>query len=367
MNIIGLDGGATKIRGTSLEINVEQKLISAHKLPTDIIYNEQWKKQFQIIPLQQQLQEFKENNIKLTDQEKEYGLIFIQSAAKLICQYSAHQPVRVGIGMPGIKTEDKKGIAVMANGPRIPKFLHTLTEILQQQNVYLENPIHCLGSDADYCGLGEEYHVHGQFRNTKNALYLGIGTGIADALKIQNKVLSLDNAPWLPKSWEMVTGSGKTFEQMISMAGIARQYNGKTGKNFNAGQIFERSLEHDSLAEQLVESAALHLAELFYDRMQILIFGTSQCYLLPARQRILPMCPYKEQFWNKIILGQRIAHIWKEDAYKNVFQDKVLQHLEDCMKQLPREYKNQYNIETLIQPSFLQEAPIFGAGISAIL
>ena len=111
MNIIGLDGGATKIRGTSLEINVEQKLISAHKLPTDIIYNEQWKKQFQIIPLQQQLQEFKENNIKLTDQEKEYGLIFIQSA-KLICQYSAHQPVRVN-WYASNQNRRQKGIAVM--------------------------------------------------------------------------------------------------------------------------------------------------------------------------------------------------------------------------------------------------------------
>ena len=126
------------------------------------------------------------------DDEKEYGQIFIKVAFQLIQEYYNNDSVLVGIGMPGIKTADKKGIAVMANGPRIPNFISDLTHMLEENNIKLQAPIKELGSDADYCGLGEEYSIQGKLRGIQNAFYFGIGTGIADALKLNNKLLIID-------------------------------------------------------------------------------------------------------------------------------------------------------------------------------
>ena len=73
----------------------------------------------------------------------------------------ARAKVRLGIGMPGLKTADGRGIAVMNSGPRIPDLADRLEGGLLASGLELLEPIARLGSDGEFCGVGEEYAADG--------------------------------------------------------------------------------------------------------------------------------------------------------------------------------------------------------------
>lgn len=369
MKIIGLDGGATKMRGTSLEINSDGLILSSAPAK-DLVYSEQWGKKYNVVPLSQQLEEFKTNSIALGNDEKEYGQIFIKVAFQLIQEYYNNDSVLVGIGMPGIKTADKKGIAVMANGPRIPNFISDLTHMLEENNIKLQAPIKELGSDADYCGLGEEYSIQGKLRGIQNAFYFGIGTGIADALKLNNKLLNIDSVhSWLPKSWEMVAPTGKAYEKTISMSAIGEQYKTMTHEtNIHAGHVFERALQQDKIACDLLRTVAYHLALLAYDRIfSLAIGGTTGSFIANREYSVNTSHEYCGMTWDRIVLGQRLGIIWQNSKYNDVFQKYVLQDMADLLQKLPNNIQECYDINKLFVASSLEEAPLYGAGIAGCL
>ena len=63
--------------------------------------------------------------------------------------------LRIGIGMPGLMTANGRGIAVLNNGPRMPDLADKLEESLRGAGLEPAVPIARIGSDGDYCGLGE--------------------------------------------------------------------------------------------------------------------------------------------------------------------------------------------------------------------
>lgn len=126
--------------------------------------------------------------------ERTYGAAdMVEAAATCIAEVAGGRDVLCGICMPGLKTEDGRGIARMVNGPAIPDYLDRLEERLGIS-------VARLWSDGFASGVGEE--VAGLFRGVRNAYYLGGGTGIAECLKLDGRVRALDELE-LPRAWEL--------------------------------------------------------------------------------------------------------------------------------------------------------------------
>ena len=62
-------------------------------------------------------------------------------------------------------------------------------------------------------------------QNTKNGVYIGGGTGIADGIIINSKLLTLNNLEHIPRSWEISLGLNETVETLLSPAGMVKRYN----------------------------------------------------------------------------------------------------------------------------------------------
>ena len=383
--VIGLDGGASKIRGAVVQISrtgnvpVAQGCGAAY----EIAYADYAEKQapFTPVPLTEQLAQWRENSLLLTAEEKRYGALMITSAAAVVrklLEPLAPAPVIIGVGMPGLKTVDKRGIAVMANGPRLPLYLDDLGDGLKQMGVRLAAPIHQLGSDADYCGIGEQYSLQGQFRQVATAYYLGVGTGIADAMKLAGSLLPMDQAQdWIAKSWELQGLRGIPFEKCVSMAAVVADYRQLQPQGVppvaHAGEIFARAAAGEALAAQLVALLANDLAGLVYARIATLALGESPAPLVASRQRPLRSAhPFVGECWHKIIFGQRLGQLWANQRYRHCFHEHLEQALRQWLLQMPMAAAASYLYQDQIRPdllvaSTLTEAPILGAGIAAYL
>ncbi len=180
------------------------------------------------VDLAVQLSQINENNISITVAEKEQSKAYYSAFIDVITEITQNtnsESILIGIGMPGIKTADKRGITAMANGPRLPNFASEIEQRLREIGITLIQLICKLGSDADYCGIGEEYAGNGAFCNIINAYYLGGGTGTADALKLNGSLISFDDCKsWIAKTWEMSDGNSKSMESYCSAKGIQSIY-----------------------------------------------------------------------------------------------------------------------------------------------
>ena len=134
----------------------------------------------------------------------------VDAAARCITELACGRHVLCGICMPGLKTEDGRGIARMLNGPAIPDYLDRLEE-------RLDISVARLWSDGFASGVGEE--VAGLFRDVQNAYYLGGGTGIAECLKLDGRVRALDELE-LPRAWEL--GFEDTARDAAALAELIR-------------------------------------------------------------------------------------------------------------------------------------------------
>ena len=184
-------------------------------------------------------------------------------------QRSDTNRVLIGIGMPGIKTRYGLGIAVLKNGPRITNYAVRLENEITLAGIELVQPINQIGSDAYYCGIGEEYAGEGSFRNVRNSYYLGGGTGAADALKLDGKVIPLDETKgWFVKTWEMKCPDGYSVEKYVSSSGIQSIYGELIGKSpeeltrngIFPPQICRRALDGDKASVITMQKVAHFLA-----------------------------------------------------------------------------------------------------------
>ena len=121
--------------------------------------------------------------------------------------------VLFGMGMPGIKTADGRGILKALHGPVAPDFLDRLEARLASIGVELERPCARLDGDGYLCGVGEEHAEEGLFRAVRNAYYVGGGTGVAECLKLDGQVIALEQAH-VRRAWEL------DAEEGVSLASI---------------------------------------------------------------------------------------------------------------------------------------------------
>jgi len=388
--LIGIDGGATKVSGWS--VSAEKKdTFSLGKYHAAQSYRKVpgYIEDFTAVNIQKQLDEFQSDDIQPTDQEIQHGKTYTQSAAQVIqeiAEQSGYEKVLVGIGMPGLKTKDGRGIAVMANGPRNIQYCDRVEAILAEHNIELVQPIAHLGSDAFYCGLGEEYAKDGQFRQVENGYYLGGGTGTADALKLRGELVSLDDIKsWFVKTWEMQNAEGLSLEKCASAKGIQEIYgqyrtidlNELNRREIYPPQIRESALQGEKAALQTFQTVTRNLAALIYERITTLYLGWQGQFdfINPNKPQPEKTHPYHGLLLNAIIIGQRLGELFHAAEGDDILWKPFFDRLTDLIvnsKDLDKTAKLHYCpdghfLKSLLKTSKLREAPALGAGIDAYL
>ena len=382
--LIGLDGGATKVSAWQIEQTLKGFVLgSIHSEKTYSSFPP-FNPEFTPVDIQTQLEEIN-SSIALTDSEQKQGQAFIHAFTDTISELSSDEEIIIGIGMPGIKTTDGRGIAAMANGPRIPKFCDELEKALSENSIKLAKPIHHLGSDADYCGLGEEYADTGLFKSVENAYYLGGGTGAADALKLEGNLIPLDETKsWLLKSWEMKNNDNIPLERYASAGGIQSiysTYSGKSISSLNRDKIFPNIIldladQGDEAATETFSDISFNLAELLFERIQTINAGWSDQFgfVNPNRETPSSQHPFIGTTLDRIIIGQRLGTLLESSEGLGIFWEPFVYHLTQLINESDHidsiaksAYLNKKQLnQNLIQISMLRDAPALGAGIDAV-
>jgi len=387
--LIGIDGGATKVSGWTTVINEDQTFqLGDINVIKEYREYEEHMPSFKPVNILVQLGEMNENDIDLTVEEKLHGKACMHAAADVIIELAEKvgaDHVMVGIGMPGLKSADKRGIVALANGPRMPEYCKVIEARVEAAGIKMEKPIHHLGSDADYCGIGEEYSSEGLFSQEENSYYLGGGTGVADALKLKGELLAFDKAKtWIAKSWEMKNSEGKSMERFASSSGIQAVYSefsGITVAELNATDIYPPQImalfDEDPSAKRTFNDVSYNIAKLLFERIVTIYGGWHHFFEFVNSNRadLSEHHPYRTILLNSIIIGQRLGDLLEESKGKNVFYEPFLEFLTKFIVESPyldAKFKNHYLKdekfnEDLIKTSKLREAPAIGAGVDAYL
>lgn len=389
--LIGIDGGATKVSGWLINYDHAENLFSLSDINASISYSEikGFDHNFKPVALQQQLADFQKSKISLTEAEKIQGETYVEACARVIEQLAntyPEKPVLAGIGMPGLKSEDRRGIAVVANGPRMPEYARKVEEKLEQRRVRLLVPIAQIGSDADYCGIGENFTENGGFKDIRNAYYLGGGTGAADAMILRSTLVPFDQTKkWMAKTWEMKNDKDISLERYASASGIQFIYSTKSGiptAELNQNEIFppriaEMASRENEAAISTFQDVAKYLALLFFERISTLYCGSLDIFkfINESKPALSKDHLYREELFERIVVGQRLGDLMNSEIGREILTQPLLEHLAASISQsecLPDQAKNHYLKDGKFNPeriylSPLRESPALGAGIDAWL
>lgn len=387
--LIGVDGGASKVLAHKVDILINPMRFVALKPFIEVAYNasEFYNPKFKPIALARQLKEHKNGEVTQTKAEAAQEKALIESfskAIRTILGTNVTQNVVVGVGLPGLKTPNRQGISAMANGPRMPQFLNNLEKSLKKEGYTTLDSVHAIGSDADYCGLGERWGDEGGMRDIASAYYFGVGTGIADAMLLDKDNIPFDSCrTWIAKTWEMMANEEESYENLLSAKGIQIQYGKLVGMSLEEleaveiypWQIYERALDGEEVALEIVEKTAKALSELFYHRIHTLALGAPETILLDNLRILETEHEHLGKVFDRIVVGQRLGDIWEFKGFEPLLLDPVNNKLGRMIhsSNLPAEIKSKYLTKTnrlrddLIVHSELRHAPALGAAVDAYL
>ncbi|MEA3287105.1 MAG: hypothetical protein U9Q77_06990 [Candidatus Marinimicrobia bacterium] len=387
--LIGIDGGASKVLVHKVDILINPMRFVALKPFIEVTYNSSdfYRSSFKPITLTRQLKEHKAGNVVQTKTEVAQEKAILESftkAIRTILGKNVSQGVVIGVGLPGLKTKNGRGISAMANGPRMPKFLNKLVKSLKNEGYTTLFPIGSIGSDADYCGLGERWGNEGGMRGVSSAYYFGVGTGIADAMLLDEQNVPFDACkPWIAKTWEMMANEEESYENLLSAKGIQTRYGkmvGMTQEEMEKAEIFpwqiyERALDGEEASLEMTRSIAQSLSELFYHRIHTLAVGAPETILLDQSRTLEIEHEHMGKVFQRIVVGQRLGDIWEFKKFEPLLLDLVNEKLGRMIhsSDLPSEIKGLYLTKTnrlrddLIIHSELRHAPALGAAVDAYL
>ena len=384
--LIGIDGGATKVSGWVINYQEQTQLFQLSDINLQKKYSDypDFNPGYTPVDIKTQLDEMNKE-IHLTREEKKQGDVYMKTAADVIIGLLKKFPEKkalIGIGMPGLKTADKRGISAIANGPRMPGYSEFIELKIREENLTPGAPIAHLGSDADYCGLGEEYSADGLFKDVRNAYYLGGGTGVADALKLEGKLIPFDQAKsWIAKAWEMQCDKGISFERYASAAGIQfiySRYSNIPVEELNNNhiyppQILEKALSDDKAAVDTINDVSIYIATLIYERITTIYSGWFGLFSFvnPARELTEKDHKYRGVLLDRIIIGQRLGDLLYDSKQTPLLWSRIIERLSELFSKsnnnrLKKKYlQNGRFRDDFIIISKLREAPAIGAGVDA--
>ena len=235
----------------------------------------------------------------------------------------------IGFCFPGLKTENLDGISVMANGPRNLEMLKDINKkIASELGPFVK--INKIYDDSLSCVLGEKFSHDGKLKNCSNAIYIGGGTGIADGILFNDRILDLKIEPQIKKSWQIKMENGDSIEECFSLSGLCKKWNDKKPKSIELlNDLFNKAIKKDRIAMQVLEDAgkAFHL-------------------LIKSRIKFFE---FEGKYPEKIVIGQRMGQILNEKNHplKNVI--------------------NRYNVKDIpLELSLNRNTAALGAAQSAI-
>jgi hypothetical protein len=376
--LIGVDAGAT-------EVKAHQVLVLSKSGPLDLglgtasascCYDRVL--DFAPVAIDEQLAALAAGGVEPTAGEREQGRHWVHATVASIVAVAAQARRRravVGIGAPGLKTADGRGLAVVRNGPRIPDYAQRIEEGVRAAGIELVRAIGPLGGDGDNCGRGEEVDRHGQFRDVANAYYVGGGTGLAEALKLRGRLVSMDAVrEWMPKAWRMTSERGRNFEDSLSTRGINAQYAADSGEPdpIDHDEFPEvRAQAGDVIADAVMKEAAVTLAELVFDRMLRVRRGIGVGQV-PGVRNVEQRHPYLGTFLDRVVIGQRLGRIFGDPHLVAVFRQRVEEALAQRLRGSPYvRMRARYLHKERLRPGFLRAsrlrvAPALGAAAAAL-
>ena len=215
--VIGIDCGASKVMVQTASFDRELNRVTPENTNVEYSYSDHsnWNENFLPINLDIQRNEYSDGSISLTETEINQGSVIIETIQKAISDTNTDS---AGLCFPGIK--DDKGVVIMANGPRIPDLVERI------------EGIESLFNDSDCCVLGEWRSTVGKMQDCKNAIYIGGGTGIADGIILDGKLIDFNQTEEAKRSWELQLPDG-SVESQLSPAGMINQNNKLYGSNIN--------------------------------------------------------------------------------------------------------------------------------------
>jgi len=321
--LIGVDGGASEVRAHEVLVlprrpPSEGPTLELGPASASCLYDRA--RGFRPLPIASQLLAVERGRVEPKGLEGAQGRLWLEATARAIvavASQTARKRVRVGVCMPGLKTKDGRGIAVIRNGPRIPDYLEHLQVLLAADDLCLVRPIARLSSDGEACASGEDTSAHGALRGVENAYYIGGGTGIAEALKVGGRILGFDALKgFLRKAWQMEASGGKNVEDLLSPRGMNAAFAQSARKKLPLapGDLPERrAAEGDELAVEILRHAADALAELVVDRMLALRRGLSD----PGGGARIP----PNTILGRVVVGQRLGTILADPELHRAFRD----------------------------------------------
>ena len=383
--IIGIDGGGSKVSAGI----IESKDISTFTIKSlsQQYYNErsEFNSDFSPVAMDIQLNEYNTEEYNVTNDEVLQGNAIIESFHNSIINLNIDKPILMGIGMVGLKTKDLRGIGAIANGPRIPKFCIQLENVLHKSNIHLYKPIQYIGSDADNCGIGEEYGKDGLFKDIQNGYYIGGGTGTADALKLKNELIPFDSiSSWIAKSWEILNENNISMEQYTSLKGIQSIYsnyseipiNELCNESIYANEIFSRALKNEQAALLTCEDITKYMSILIVERIETIFSGWQNKFKLlnPKHSLLINNHPYKNNLLERIIIGQGLGKLFHLSKNTPLLWDPLHNNIYDMIQKsrvLPSEakkffFENGTLKKGFIMTSNLDNSALLGAGVTAI-
>ena len=289
--LLGLDGGATKILAQTCTIDPRSSLIIPKEEYHESDYRDSHKFNSGFIPidLAQQKKEAKENNYSFSDQEINQSASVIETIVKVIESSAKEKTIsKVGLCFPGIKTANYDGISIMANGPRNINMLSMINKMLKPK-LDSKISIKSIYDDSECCVIGEWKSSIGKLRDCENAIYVGGGTGIADGIILNNKIVDKD----IERSWELIMPSGESVEQCLSLGGMLSQWNKEKEKSIKAIiSLFDHAISGDNFANNIIEKAAKAFDFLIDKRIEFFQSHNSKP--------------------EKIVIGQRLGNLLTE-------------------------------------------------------
>ena len=383
--IIGIDGGGSKVSAGI----IESKDISTFTIKSlsQQYYNErsEFNSDFSPVAMDIQLNEYNTEEYNVTNDEVLQGNAIIESFHNSIINLNIDKPILMGIGMVGLKTKDLRGIGAIANGPRIPNFCIQLEDAFHKSNIHLHKPIQYIGSDADNCGIGEEYGKDGLFKDIQNGYYIGGGTGTADALKLKNELIPFDSiSSWIAKSWEILNENNISMEQYTSLKGIQSIYsnyseipiNELCNESIYANEIFSRALKNEQAALLTCADITKYMSTLIVERVETIFSGWQNKFglLNPKHSLLINNHPYKNNLLERIIIGQGLGKLFHLSKNTPLLWDPLHNNIYDMIQKsrvLPSEakkflFKNGTLKKGFIMTSNLDNSALLGAGVTAI-
>ena len=383
--IIGTDGGGSKVSAGI----IESKDISTFTIKSlsQQYYNErsEFNSDFSPVAMDIQLNEYNTEEYNVTNDEVLQGKAIIESFHNSIINLNIDKPILMGIGMVGLKTKDLRGIGAIANGPRIPNFCIQLEDALHKSNIHLHKPIQYIGSDADNCGIGEEYGKDGLFKDIQNGYYIGGGTGTADALKLKNELIPFDSiSSWIAKSWEILNENNISMEQYTSLKGIQSIYsnyseipiNELCNESIYANEIFSRALKNEQAALLTCADITKYMSTLIVERVETIFSGWQNKFglLNPKHSLLINNHLYKNNLLERIIIGQGLGKLFHLSKNTPLLWDPLHNNIYDMIQKsrvLPSEakkflFENGTLKKGFIMTSNLDNSALLGAGVTAI-